>query len=231
MERLITERGGMRALVWMIWIVFIFSLLFSARPSGSQTADAFEDKEQRYRERYLDLIVNRDVREDFITRSRIIKFIRNYLDDKGFTEVETPMMQPLFGGAAAKPFITKHNAMNMNLFLRIAPELYLKRLIVGGFEKVYELNRNFRNEGMDLTHNPEFTMLELYQAYADYNTMIGIFEEMISGIVKEIKGSYKIKYEGKEIDFTPPFKKESLPLSFFIPKSTIAKVFISLSSE
>jgi lysyl-tRNA synthetase class 2 len=131
-----------------------------------------KDVELRYRQRYVDLIVNPEVKEVFVKRSRIIKEIRNYLDNRGFLEVETPMMQPIAGGAAARPFITHHNALNMDLYLRIAPELYLKRLIVGGLEKVYEINRNFRNEGISTKHNPEFTMLEIYQAYADYHVMM-----------------------------------------------------------
>lgn len=168
--------------------------------------DAWEDKEARYRRRYVDLIINKETRKDFELRSRIVQKIRQYLTDRGFLEVETPMMQPIAGGAAARPFITHHNALNIPLYLRIAPELYLKRLIVGGFTKVFELNRNFRNEGISPRHNPEFTMMELYQAYADYNVMRHIVEDMISSIAQDILGTMKIQYNGQEVDLTPPWK-------------------------
>jgi len=166
-----------------------------------------KDVELRYRQRYIDLIVNPQVKEVFIKRSKIIKAIRNYLDGKGFLEVETPMMQSIPGGATAKPFITHHNALDMELYLRIAPELYLKRLIVGGLEKVYEINRNFRNEGISTKHNPEFTMLELYQAYADYQVMMELTEDLISNAMLEVNGSMTIDFEGTSIDFTPPWKR------------------------
>ncbi len=168
--------------------------------------DAWEDKEARYRRRYVDLIINRETRNDFELRSRIVQKMRQYLTEKGFLEVETPMMQPIAGGAAARPFVTHHNALNIPLFLRIAPELYLKRLLVGGFEKVFELNRNFRNEGISPRHNPEFTMMELYQAYADYNVMREIVQDMISSIAQDIHGTMKISYNGREVDLTPPWK-------------------------
>jgi lysyl-tRNA synthetase class 2 len=160
------------------------------------------DVEARFRQRYLDLIVNDKVKSDFITRFKIVSCIRQILEEKGFLEVETPMMQAIPGGAAAKPFITHHNALDMDLFLRIAPELYLKRLIVGGFEKVFELNRNFRNEGIDTRHNPEFTMLELYQAYADYRDMMSLFEEIMLKLSVTIKGSPVFDYQGMSIDFS-----------------------------
>lgn len=150
----------------------------------------------RYRQRYLDLIVNPEVREVFETRSKIIRETRNFLDNKGFLEVETPMMQTIAGGAVARPFITHHNALNISLYLRIAPELYLKRLLVGGFEKVYEINRNFRNEGISTRHNPEFTMLELYQAYADYYDMMDLTEELITHLASKVLGTYRIEYQG-----------------------------------
>ena len=169
-----------------------------------------KDVELRYRQRYVDLIVNPEVKDVFIKRSRIIKEIRNYLDAKGFLEVETPMMQPIPGGAAARPFITHHNALNMELYLRIAPELYLKRLIVGGLEKVYEINRNFRNEGISTKHNPEFTMLELYQAYADFGDMMDLTEDLISNTVEKINGSKQVDFEGEIVDFTGPWQRISM---------------------
>lgn len=169
-----------------------------------------KDVELRYRQRYVDLIVNPDVRNTFMLRSKIIHAIRNQLKQKGFLEVETPMMQPIAGGAAARPFITHHNALDMNLYLRIAPELYLKRLLVGGFEKVYEINRSFRNEGISTKHNPEFTMLELYQSYADYVDMMDLTEELISSVASEVLGVSSITYEGTVISLSPPWKKISM---------------------
>lgn len=166
-----------------------------------------KDVELRYRQRYVDLIVNPEVREVFIKRSRIIKAIRNYLDERGFLEVETPMMQPIPGGAAARPFITHHNALNIDLYLRIAPELYLKRLLVGGLEKVYEINRNFRNEGISTKHNPEFTMMEVYQAYADYRDMMELSEGLIYHVVMEVLGSPEVQYGDTVLNFTPPWKR------------------------
>ena len=157
-----------------------------------------------------DLIVNPEVKEVFVKRSRIIKEIRNYLDNRGFLEVETPMMQPIAGGAAARPFITHHNALNMDLYLRIAPELYLKRLIVGGLEKVYEINRNFRNEGISTKHNPEFTMLEIYQAYADYHVMMQLTEDLISSVMLKVNNSMSVDYEGHKINFMPPWKRMTM---------------------
>ncbi len=166
-----------------------------------------KDVELRYRQRYVDLIVNPEVRETFVLRSKIIAHIRRRLDQRGFLEVETPMMQPIAGGANARPFITYHNTLDMNLYMRIAPELYLKRLLVGGFENVYEINRNFRNEGISTKHNPEFTMLELYQAYADYHDMMEITEDLISSAAQEVLGSTKIVYEDTEIDYSTPWKR------------------------
>ena len=169
------------------------------------------DIETRYRKRYVDLIVNENVRETFKKRSLIIQKIREYLTNLGFLEVETPMLQTQAGGATAKPFITHHNALDMEMFMRIAPELYLKRLLVGGIsEKIFELNRNFRNEGLSPRHNPEFTMLELYQAYVDYNDMMVLTEQMISTICKEVNGSYKIQFGDKEIDLTPPWDRKTM---------------------
>ncbi|MBU3924345.1 lysine--tRNA ligase [Patescibacteria group bacterium] len=168
-----------------------------------------EDKEIRFRKRYLDLLMNKDVKERFIKRSKIIKELRQLLDKEGFLEVETPILQPLAGGAAATPFVTHLNALDMDLYLRIAPEMYLKRIIVGGFEKIYEIGRCFRNEGMDRSHNPDFTMLEFYWAYKDYNFLMEFTEKLLSQIVKNITGGYKIKYQGEEIDFTAPWPRFS----------------------
>ena len=165
------------------------------------------DIELRYRQRYADLIASRDVRRVFETRSLIVRSIRSYFDERGYVEVETPMMTPLPTGAAARPFVTHHNALDIDLYARIAPELYLKRLIVGGFEKVYEINRNFRNEGIDRSHNPEFTMLEWYEAYSEYEDLLKLTEELISSLVEKVCGSPVIEYGESKIDFTRPWKR------------------------
>ncbi len=170
-----------------------------------------KDVETRYRQRYLDLLFNPSSREIFMTRARIIRLLRDFLDNKGFTEMETPMMQIIPGGATARPFKTHHNALDMELFLRVAPELYLKRLLVGGFEKVYEINRNFRNEGISTQHNPEFTMLEFYWAYVDFRDLMSFTEEMITSLVHSVLGKSAITYQGQSIDFSPPWPK----LSFY----------------
>jgi lysyl-tRNA synthetase class 2 len=166
-----------------------------------------KDVEVRYRQRYLDLIANEHARRVFFLRSKLISEIRKFLDSKGFLEVETPILQPIASGANAKPFITYHNYLEQNLYLRIAPELYLKRLIVGGINRVYELGKNFRNEGVDTTHNPEFTMLEFYCAYWDYEDLMVFTEELFSYLLNQLVGGLKITYQGKELDFTPPFKR------------------------
>ncbi|HKD14804.1 MAG TPA: lysine--tRNA ligase [Candidatus Angelobacter sp.] len=159
------------------------------------------DVELRYRQRYLDLVMNQEVREVFVKRSKLVQSLRRFLDAHGYIEVETPMMQPIAGGAVARPFITHHNTLDMDLYLRIAPELYLKRLVVGGLERVYEINRNFRNEGIGFKWNPEFTMLEFYQAYADYHDMMALTEEMLAQAARDVTGSTKVSYNGQEIDF------------------------------
>jgi lysyl-tRNA synthetase class 2 len=168
------------------------------------------DTEVRYRQRYVDLIANDDARETFIIRSRIVSAIRNFMNEQRYMEVETPMMQVIPGGAVARPFITHHNSLDQDMYLRIAPELYLKRLVVGGFERVFELNRNFRNEGLSTRHNPEFTMLEFYQAYADYHDLMSLTEEMLRKIAHEVIGSGKVTYQEVELDFDKPFKRMTL---------------------
>ena len=165
------------------------------------------DREQRYRQRYVDLIINEESRRVFLRRSRIIDFLRHFLNERGFMEVETPMMQVIPGGATARPFVTYHNTLEQEMFLRVGPELYLKRLVVGGFEKVYEINRNFRNEGLSTRHNPEFTMLEFYQAYADYRDLMDLTEQMLRALCAEVLGSTRVSYQGVEYDFTEPFAR------------------------
>ena len=167
----------------------------------------FVDLEQRYRQRYADLAVHPEVRDVFYKRARLITALRRFLDERGFIEVETPVLQPLYGGASARPFVTHHNALDMQLFLRIADELYLKRLIVGGFERVYEISKDFRNEGIDRTHNPEFTMLEFYQAFADYEDMMQLVEELVVAAARAITDSLELPLEGKTIKFEPPFAR------------------------
>lgn len=168
------------------------------------------DVEIKYRHRHLDLLSDEESRKVFEARSKVIREVRRFLDDRGFLEVETPVLQPIYGGAAAYPFSTHHRALDMKLFLKISPELYLKRLIVGGFEKVYELGKNFRNEGIDRSHNPEFTMLEYYEAYTDYFDQMKQFEELVCHVVKSVKGTLKFTYQGKDIDFSPPWRRLSV---------------------
>ncbi|UTF61116.1 lysine--tRNA ligase [Gilvimarinus sp. DA14] len=184
------------------------------------------DQELRYRQRYVDLIVNPEVRDTFKLRSKCISFIRNYLDGQGFMEVETPMLQVIPGGATARPFVTHHNALDIDMYLRIAPELYLKRLVVGGFERVYEINRNFRNEGVSTRHNPEFTMLEFYQAYADYHDLMNHTESMLRGMCESVMGTTTINYQGTEYDFAKPFNRISVFDSIlqFNPELTAADI-------
>jgi lysyl-tRNA synthetase class 2 len=174
---------------------------------GVITYGGLSDPEVRYRQRYADLAVHREVRAVFQLRAKAISWMRRYLDAQGFLEVETPILQPLYGGAAARPFTTHHNALDMPLYLRIADELYLKRLLVGGLERVYEIGHDFRNEGMDRTHNPEFTMLEAYQAYADYGDMMRLVEGLVSGVIQECLGTLRLERHGTTLDFTPPFAR------------------------
>lgn len=187
-----------------------FRLLAKAIRPFPEKWHGLTDTEIRYRQRYLDLIVNPDVKRVFETRSRIIQLIREFMLKRDFVEVETPMMQPMAGGAMAKPFKTFHNALGMDFYLRIAPELYLKRLVVGGIERVFEINRNFRNEGISTFHNPEFTMMEFYQAYATYEDLMELTEELLVFLCKELFGQLKIPYQGTEIDFAPPFRRISV---------------------
>ena len=172
--------------------------------------DAFEDPEQRYRQRYVDLVVNEGIKDIFLKRTRVYQSMRDFFNNQGYIEVETPVLQPIPGGAAARPFITHHNALDIPLYLRIANELYLKRLIVGGFEGVYEFSKNFRNEGMDRTHNPEFTAMEIYVAYKDYNWMMDFTERMVEKVCLDVNGTTKVKIGDREIDFKTPYKRISM---------------------
>ena len=172
--------------------------------------DAIADKEQRYRKRYLDLIANPDIKATFVKRAKIITTMRRFFDDRGWLEVETPILQPIYGGATARPFVTHHNALDVELYLRIADELYLKRLIVGGFEGVYEISKNFRNEGMDKTHNPEYTAMEIYVAYKDYEWMMEMTEQLVNAIVTETCGSDVVSYQGTELSYALPFRRAAM---------------------
>ena len=187
-----------------------FKILCKTTEPLPEKYHGLSDKELRYRHRHLDLISNPKTKETLLTRSKIIQTIREYMNGRGFTEVETPVLQPLYGGAAAQPFKTTHNALDSTFYLKISPELYLKRLIVGGLEKVYEIGKNFRNEGMDRSHNPEFTMMEYYEAYTDYEDQMKEFEKLILHVVKKIKGSSKVEYQGKTLDFSAPWKRISV---------------------
>ncbi len=199
-----TKRGELSILVSRLWIV-----TKSLRPLPDKW-HGLTDVEARYRQRYVDLAVDPAVREVFRKRSRIVSGIRHFLDARDFLEVETPMMHPIIGGAAARPFVTHHNALDMKLFMRIAPELYLKRLVVGGFERVYEVNRNFRNEGLSRSHNPEFTMLEFYQAYATYTDLMELTETMIGELARSVNGSTTVTWDGVEIELAAPWRRLSI---------------------
>ncbi|HJV08059.1 MAG TPA: lysine--tRNA ligase, partial [Acidimicrobiales bacterium] len=168
------------------------------------------DRDTRYRQRYVDLWVNEEARDTFLLRSRVVSLTRRFLEDRGFLEVETPMLHPVQGGATAKPFVTHHNALDQDLYLRIAPELYLKRLVAGGLERVFEIGRVFRNEGISPRHNPEFTMLELYWAYADYTDAMALTEELVSGLAQEVCGTIKLTYDGRPLDLTPPWRRATM---------------------
>ncbi len=184
-----------------------FELLAKALSPLPEKWHGLKDVETRYRQRYLDLLSSEDVRKIFATRARVVSAIRQYLDSHGFIEVETPVLQPLYGGASAEPFTTHHNKLDRDLYLRIAVELYLKRLLIGGLERVYEIGKNFRNEGIDTKHNPEFTMMECYQAYADYTTMMTLVEEVYAACAQAALGSLQATYQGNTIDFTPPWRR------------------------
>jgi len=206
-------KGGLfqtRTGEWTLLVNELDLLCKASRPLPEKF-HGLRDPEKRYRQRYIDLIMNADVRDLFLKRSLIIQLIRNFFLKREFLEVETPMMQPIPGGAEATPFITHHNALGMDLYLRIAPELYLKRLVVGGFERVFEINRNFRNEGISTQHNPEFTMLEFYQAYATHTDLMDLTEALITGVAETLTGSAKISYQGESIDFSGQWRR--LPLS------------------
>ena len=194
---------------WTLLVGHIRLLAKAHRPLPEKF-HGLKDPEKRYRQRYVDLIMNPEVRRLFTRRSQIVQSIRHFMLARDYLEVETPMMQPLAGGAEAEPFVTHHNALDMDLYLRIAPELYLKRLVVGGFERVFEINRNFRNEGVSTQHNPEFTMLEFYEAYADYEDLMALTEEMIAQVAREVCGQTAIVYQGQEIELAGPWKR--LPL-------------------
>lgn len=187
-----------------------FKLLSKSLRPLPEKWHGLKDVETKYRQRYLDLIMHQDVKDRFKLRSQILTAIRNILEEDGYLEVETPTLQPIAGGAAARPFITHHNALDMNLYMRIAPELYLKRLIVGGLERVYEMGKNFRNEGISIKHNPEFTAIEMYRAYANYEDMIELTENVVSGAAQRVLGTQKIVYEGTEIDLTTPWRRTTM---------------------
>jgi lysyl-tRNA synthetase class 2 len=192
--------------IWASRVVFLAKCLLPL----PEKWHGLTDVEIRYRQRYLDLVVNPDSRRVFEVRSRVLASIRTFLNSRGYLEVETPMMQPIAGGALARPFVTHHNALDMQLYMRIAPELYLKRLTVGGIERVYEINRNFRNEGISTQHNPEFTMLEFYQAYAEYNELMAMTEEMLSWVAREAIGTDRVRFGDHDISLAPPYKRVSL---------------------
>ena len=200
-----------------------FNLITKSLRPLPEKFHGLSDQEIKYRKRYLDLICNKDSWNTFNDRFKIIKAVRNFFDNKGFIEVETPMMQKIPGGATARPFVTHHNTLNIDLYMRIAPELYLKRLIVGGFEKIYEINRNFRNEGVSSKHNPEFTMIEFYQTYCNYFDMMDTTEELLKYVVNQVKGKSLINYQGHDLDFGKPFKRMTLKNSILEYERSLKK--------
>jgi len=200
-----------------------FNLITKSLRPLPEKFHGLSDQEIKYRKRYLDLICNKDSWNTFNDRFKIIKAVRNFFDNKGFIEVETPMMQKIPGGATARPFVTHHNTLNIDLYMRIAPELYLKRLIVGGFEKIYEINRNFRNEGVSSKHNPEFTMIEFYQTYCNYFDMMDTTEELLKYVVNQVKGKSLINYQGHDLDFGKPFKRMTLKNSILEHERNLKK--------
>ena len=200
-----------------------FNLITKSLRPLPEKFHGLSDQEIKYRKRYLDLICNKDSWNTFNDRFKIIKAVRNFFDNKGFIEVETPMMQKIPGGATARPFVTHHNTLNIDLYMRIAPELYLKRLIVGGFEKIYEINRNFRNEGVSSKHNPEFTMIEFYQTYCNYFDMMDTTEELLKYVVNQVKGKSLINYQGHDLDFGKPFKRMTLKNSILEHERSLKK--------
>jgi lysyl-tRNA synthetase class 2 len=199
-----TKKGELSIVAKRLWIASK-----SLRPLPDKW-HGMTDLELRYRQRYVDLAIQPEVREVFRKRSQIVRGIRSYLDARGFLEVETPMMHPIIGGAAARPFVTHHNTLDMKLYMRIAPELYLKRLVVGGFERVYEINRNFRNEGMSHQHNPEFTMLEFYQAYATYTDLMDLTEQLVGELAREVNGATQVTWDGEQIELAAPWRRLSI---------------------
>ncbi|WNZ55110.1 lysine--tRNA ligase [Microbulbifer sp. EKSA008] len=203
-----------------------YSLLTKALRPLPEKFHGIADQEMRYRQRYVDLIATPEAREVFRVRSKVIEYIRDFLNGQQFMEVETPMLQVIPGGASARPFVTHHNALDIDMYLRIAPELYLKRLVVGGFERVYEINRNFRNEGLSTRHNPEFTMLEFYQAYADYNDLMDLTEKMLRGICEDVLGSTTVEYQDSSYDFSKPFARLSVfdSILHYNPELTAADI-------
>jgi lysyl-tRNA synthetase, class II len=205
-----------------VWLSDIRLLTKALRPLPDKF-HGLTDNEARYRQRYLDLISNEQSRHTFLVRSKTVAYIRRFFNEHGFLEVETPMLQAIPGGASARPFETHHNALDMQMFLRIAPELYLKRLVVGGFEKVFELNRNFRNEGVSTRHNPEFTMLEFYWAYADYNDLMDLTEKLFRGLAQDVLGSTEVPYQGEVFDFGKPFARMSVTESILHYNPTLTK--------
>src|SRR5690606_509075 len=208
-----------------VWVKELRLLTKSLRPLPDKY-HGLHDTEVRYRQRYVDLIANEETRNTFVLRSKIVDSIRRFMNGRDFMSVETPMMQVIPGGAVARPFVTHHNALDQDMYLRIAPELFLKRLVVGGFERVYEINRNFRNEGLSTRHNPEFTMLEFYEAYTDYRALMDLTEEMLRTVAEEVLGSTTVEYQGQQLDFGTPFQRVTVQDAILqhLPEITLAQL-------